>query len=379
MPKTIAFVVNIPSYFISHRLPIAIELIQQGFNVHLITSGPCPPELKELKLTYHNIEMSRKGKNPFTELAIVFSLYRLFKAIKPDLVHLVTIKPYLYGGIAARAAGVPCVVSAVAGLGTLFIERSSKYTLLRAILWPIYHFAFNHPNQILIFQNTDDQAQIIRWLNASKDKTILIRGSGVDLKKYTYHPEPNQETAIVALASRLLKDKGVVEYVNACKELQQRGVKADYWLVGTADEGNANTITKAQLDLWKTENVVKQLGHQKNIAKTFKQCHLVVLPSYREGLPKVLVEAAACGRAVVTTDVPGCRDAITPNVTGVLVPVRNSQALANAMQLLIEEPEKRKKMGAEGRRLAEKEFCIKNIVTQHLEIYQKLLKRHQHQ
>lgn len=369
MKKTFAFVVNNPAYFISHRLAIGLSLLEQGHQVHVMGPGKCPEGLQGYGFKFHSVEMSRKGKNPFAELNTIWQLYRLFKNIKPDVVHLVTIKPYLYGGVAARFARVPAVVSAVAGLGTLFIEKTLKYRLLRSLLYPLYKLAFGHSNQVLIFQNADDRLLLLDWLKINQSKTVLIRGSGVSLKDYPVLPEQTNSKPVVALASRLLKDKGILEYVEACEILEQRGVDARYWLIGSADLGNSNTVSQSQIDTWQSQGLIECLGYREDIAELFAQANIVVLPSYREGLPRVLVEAAACARAVVTTDVPGCRDAITANETGLLVPVRDSKSLADALQQLIEDADLRKQMGLAGRKLAEDAFAIEKIVEQHMEVY----------
>jgi len=371
--KNIIFVLNNPDYFVSHRMPIGLMLINQGYLVHVIAPGQCPMELTKAGFIYHSVEMSRKGKNPFYELKTVFALRFLFKKIKPDLVHLVTIKPYLYGGIAARLAGVPAVVSAVAGLGILFSSSSLKNRVLRSILYPLYLFSFGHKNQAVIFQNPNDRNLLVDWGVLDVNKARLIRGAGVDLSAYPYLPEP-EAVPIISFAARLLKDKGVVEFAEASRLLRERGIKARFWLIGEPDLGNSNTVTQTQLDEWQQAGLVEYLGYRSDIANLFSLSNIVTLPSYYgEGLPKVLIEAAACGRAVITTDHPGCRDAIEVGLSGVLVPVRNAEALADAIQDLIENPDKRKKMGKAGRELAEREFAIEKIVDAHLKIYNELL------
>lgn len=371
--NTIIFVVNNPAYFVSHRLPIGLALINKNYEVHLIAPGNCPVELVDKGFKYHSVEMSRKGMNPFAEVSTVFSLYRLFKQIQPDLVHLVTIKPYLYGGIAARLAGVPAVVSAVAGLGILFSGLGFKNKLLRSILYPLYWFAFGHKNQTAIFQNPNDRDLLVNWGVLDFEKARLIRGAGADLSLYPYLPEP-EGVPVISFASRLLKDKGVVEFVEASRILKSRNIEARFWLIGDPDPGNSNTVTQTQLDEWQQAGLVECLGYRTDIANLFSQSNIVTLPSYYgEGLPKVLIEAAACGRAVVTTDHPGCRDAIEPNLSGVLVFVRDAQALADAIQDLIENPETRKTMGQAGRELAEREFAIEKVVDTHLKIYDELM------
>ena len=373
--KKIVFVVNNPTYFVSHRMPIGLALIPLGYEVHVMAPGNCPVELSDAGFKYHSVEMSRKGMNPFAEISTILSLRRLFKQIQPGLVHLVTIKPYLYGGIAARLAGVPAVVSAVAGLGILFSGQSFKNKVLRSILYPLYRFAFGHKNQSAIFQNPNDRDLLVGWGVLDFDKARLIRGAGADLSVYPYSSEP-EGVPLISFAARLLKDKGVVEFVEASRILKSRNIEARFWLIGDPDPGNSNTVTQTQLNEWQQAGLVECLGYRTDIANLFSQSNIVTLPSYYgEGLPKVLIEAAACGRVVVTTDHPGCRDAIEPDVSGVLVPVRDAEALANAIQDLIENPEKRKTMGQAGRELAEREFAIEKVVDAHLKIYDELLSK----
>lgn len=371
--KKIIFVVNNPVFFVSHRLPIGLALLLEGVEVHVIAPGECPSVLSKAGFIYHSVNMSRKGMNPFAELSTILALRRLFIQIQPDLVHLVTIKPYLYGSIAARLSDVPSVVSAVAGLGILFSGQGVKNNILRSILFPLFQFAFEHKNQVAIFQNPNDRDLLVDWGVLKLEKARMIRGAGVDLSLYPCLLEP-EGVPVISFAARLLKDKGVIEFVEASRILKSRGIDARFLLVGDPDPGNNNTVTQAQLDEWQQAGLVECLGYRADIANLFSRSNIVSLPSYYgEGLPKVLIEAAACGRAVVTTDHPGCRDAIEVDLTGVLVPVRDAVALAHAMQELIEKPEKRKKMGKAGRELAVREFAIEKVVDAHLAIYDELL------
>ena len=375
--KKILFVVNSPSFFVSHRLSIAKHAKKAGYDVHVAAANGtvAVSEIEKAGLVFHEINFSRKGKNPFAEFDTITSIHRLFKAIKPDLVHLITIKPYLYGGIAARIAGVPCVVSAVAGLGILFSSNDFKYKLLRTFLYPLYRLAFGHKNQQVIFQNKDDRDALLSWNVIVKDKPVMVRGSGVDLGLYPYRSEP-VGIPVISFASRLLIDKGVEVFAEASRILKNRDVKARFWLIGMPDPGNANTVTDCQLKQWESEGLIELFGFRRDIPDLFSQSNIVTLPSfYGEGLPKVLVEAAACGRAVITTDHPGCRDAIEPDETGLLIPVKDSVALADAIEYLINNHDVRKSMGDTGRNLAESEYAIEKIVAAHMDIYQDLLNK----
>jgi len=367
------FVLNEPNWFVSHRFAIGLAAQKLGFDVHVAGPGEAPQEIVDAGMTFHSVQFCRKGMNPLAEMGAVVSLVRLFKAVRPDIAHLVTIKPYLYGGIAARLAGVPAVVSAVAGLGTVFIRHDVRALALRGLLYPMFRLAFGHGRQRVIFQNGDDRSLLEQWGVMAAEKAVLIRGSGADLKQYRVQPEA-PGAPIVAFAARLLRDKGIVEFVEAARILRDRGVEARFWVIGDTDSGNRATVNEQELDAWRDEGIVELLGYRTDIPDLFGQAHIVCLPSYREGLPKVLVEGAAAGRAVVTTDVPGCRDAIEPGQTGLLVPVRNAEKLADALQRLIENPDERRAMGRAGRELAEREFAIEKIVDTHMAIYDDLLR-----
>lgn len=363
------FVVNIPEFFLSHRLPLALAARAAGHEVGIATGlGAAAARIAELGFTHHSLPLNRSGMNPFAEIRILWSLYFLLRRERPSVVHLVTIKPVLYGGLMARLAGVPGILAAISGLGTVFIGQSRKAVLVRRVVEGLYRHALGQASTRVIFQNTDDRDIFVRLGIIAPEKTILIRGSGVDLADYPLVPEP-EGRPVITLAARLLKDKGVREFVDAIRLLRARGVDARFWLAGNTDLNNPSSLTDDEVDAWQREGLVEALGYRTDIAALFAQSNLVVLPSYREGLPKVLVEAAACGRAVVTTDVPGCRDAINPGHTGLLVPVCDAAALADAIQALLEDPERRRGMGEKARQFADENFRIEAVVEQHLAAY----------
>lgn len=372
MKKRLLFVVNDAAFFISHRLPIALSAQRNGYEVRIASMpGPAVAEINKHGFSHYELPLTRSGKNPISELWVMFSIYRLFRRWRPDLVHLVTIKPVIYGNIAARLAGVHGVVAAVSGLGFVFMAAGLKASLVRTGVKWLYRFAFGKKNLRVIFQNPDDRDVLLGMAALDPRKVEMIRGAGVDLTHYSALPEPAGRP-VVSLAARLLVDKGVGEFIEAARLLKQRGVDVRFCLIGDTDPGNPSSLTSNDLDALHEEGLVELLGFRKDVAQLFANSHIVVLPSYREGLPKALVEAAACGRAVVTTDVPGCRDAIEPDVTGLLVPVRDPSALADAIQRLIDDPKLRQQMGRAGRELAEREFAIEKVVRQHLDIYQEL-------
>ena len=368
----IIFVVNAPEFFLSHRLPLAIAALEAGFQVHVATPyGPQVRIIQSMGFTHHVVPFVRSGQDPLCELRALLGLVNLFRRVSPRLVHLVTIKPVLYGGIAARLLGIESVVSAVSGLGSVFLSESFGARLRRGLVILFYRAAFKQKRLAVIFQNPDDRKVLLDSKAFKDTQARMIRGSGVQLEEYPCLPQPTGKL-VVAMVARLLRDKGVLEFVEAAKLLQNRGIEVEMRLIGSLDPGNPTSVTEQELENWKNEGAVRLWGFRGDIAVQYAAANIACLPSYREGLPKSLVEAAACGRAVVTTDVPGCRDAIIPGVTGLLVPAKDPVALADAIQRLIEDPDLRHRMGKAGRELAEKEFAIEKIVNEHLEIYQEL-------
>lgn len=373
MKKKLMFVVNVDWFFMSHRLPIALEAMTQGYEVH-IASGLTDQKgaMEQLGLIVHPISIDRSSANVFEALNTFWQIFRVFVKVKPDLVHLVTIKPVLLGGIAARMAGIRGVIAAISGLGYVFLDRGWGSRMRRSIVAVLYRLALGHRNLKVIFQNPDDRDNLIRLTGLQASKVEMIRGSGVDLNTFHYTPLP-EGVPIVLLACRLLADKGVREFAGAARLIRERGNIVRCCIVGTPDPANPSSISEAELSLWAKDGIVERWGHRNDMASVLASAYIVVLPSYREGVPKVLLEAAAIGRPIVTTDVPGCRDAIEPQLTGILVPARNEQVLAAAIEKLLNNPRQCNEMGLAGRRLAEQEFDVRQVIAKHLQIYQRLL------
>jgi len=373
--KKLLILVNTLSFFISHRLPIVEAALAKGFDIvigygELGNTGSKLLEQQGLKVKH--IYIHRGGINPLKEIKTFFYIWKFFKKESPDIAHLITIRPYLYGGVISRLIGIKSLVSAVSGLGTLFISKDWKSRFLRLLVYPIYKLTFKHSNQKVIIQNKDDLKVLIKWGVLDPFKTKLIRGSGVRLENFKNLNEPD-EIPTVCFASRLLRDKGVYEFVSAARLLKKRGVQAKFCLAGDLDTNNPSSLNLDDLNKIKQEACVVVLGFHNDIPTLYANSHIICLPSYREGLPKSLIEAAAASRAVVTTDVPGCRDVIIPNRTGLLVPVKDFKKLADAIQWLIEHPKERIGMGKAGREFAEKEFSIEKVIQEHLDIYDDLL------
>jgi glycosyltransferase involved in cell wall biosynthesis len=375
MNHTLLFVVNVDWFFLSHRLPIALEAKRQGYEVHIATAiTDRLDELRQHGLVVHPLILARNG---FSVANIIYSMIELrsiFMEVRPDLVHLVTIKPILMGGLMARVCKVPSVVIAVSGLGFIFISRGIKSTVRRFLIGILYRSVLGHSNVKVIFQNMDDQETLTKLTQLPASKREIIRGSGVDLAKFISLPLP-YGVPVVVMAARLLVDKGVFEFVEAARLLKKSGCLARFVLVGVVDIANPASLTTTEYSSLMDGGIVECWGHRIDMQQVLSLAQVVVLPSYREGLPKILLEAAACGRAVLTTDVPGCRDAIIPGITGLLVPARDVGALADAMQILINNPVSCNKMGSAGRLLAEHSFDVKQVVAKHLCLYKEMILR----
>lgn len=364
------FVVNDIDFFLSHRLPLALGAMGEGFEVHLAAAdGPSAAEVQRHGLAFHGLPMTRSGMHPLDEVRTLAELVRLYRRVRPDLVHHVTPKPILYGSLVARLVGIRGIVNAPAGLGWVFNRRGLRADVLRLGFKQAYRFAFMTPRSRTVFQNPDDRAELVDGGYVDREHTVLIKGSGVDLERFAPEPEP-PAPVLVVLPARMLLHKGIAEFVAAAATL--RG-SARFALVGAPDTGNRTAVPPATLRGWQDAGTVEWWGHQSDMPRVYAQSHIVCLPSYREGLPKSLIEAAACARPIVATDVPGCREIVRHGHNGLLVPARESAELAAALGRLIADGAERRRLGANGRALAVAEFSVASVVADTLAIYRTLL------
>lgn len=369
-PK-LAIIVNDAAFFLSHRLPIAIGAQRAGFGVTIW----CPDDaacqtIRDAGFAHRNIRMRRGNAGPFAELGSFASLFAALAAARPDVVHLVTSKPVIYGGVSARLAKIPAV-AAISGLGHVFTDQS-KGSLLRALVISLYRFALAHRRSLIIFQNADDRRIFEKNRISAPEHSIMIKGSGTDLARFDPKPSRNERVQFI-LPARMLVEKGVCDFVAAARIVRAAGHDARFVLLGDPDPGNPTSVGRQQLEQWTQEGIVEWRAHTNNISAALTASDVVVLPSYREGLPKTLIDAAAAGRAVITSDVPGCRDAIVAGETGLLCRARDPADLAEKMVWMIDHPDRRMAMGKAGRRFAEQHFAIEAVVERHLEIYRRLL------
>lgn len=370
MSKSLLYFVSEDWYFCSHRLALAKAAQQQGFNVSVLTRVNHHGDIIR-KAGFNLIELNidRSGINPVKELATLYQIWQVYKKLKPDIVHHVALKPVLYGGLVSLLFPEIHTINLIAGLGAIFSSNSSKSRLLRPIVILLLRSLFRRANSHIIVQNREDYGLLLNRLHLNPKNISLIRGSGVNIERFFFTPEPSGRIRI-AMVSRLLWDKGVGEYVEAVKLLRQRGLDFTALLVGAPDEKNIASVSAEQLQAWQEEGAVECLGFVEDIASLWQGTHIAVLPSsYGEGLPKSLLEAAACGRAIVTTDTAGCNELVQNGVNGLLVPTRDARALANALEKLILDKPLRQAMGTAGRAMIEKELSDHHIITQTMRIY----------
>jgi len=376
MTHRILYNVNIPRFFVSHRLPLALAARDAGYDVHVTTSDADTENIQKIYdagLQFYPLPLAQHGTNPLSEINTLRAMIMLYRELKPDIIHHVSIKPVIYGGIAARLTGIPAVVGAMSGLGRVFSDNNTKAKILRQIVRPMFKIALSHRNTSMIFQNPDDQQTFINMGLIKENRTELIRGSGVDLDVFTPVPE-TEDKPIVLFAGRLMWKKGVAEFVEAAKEL---GEKARFVIVGYSEPTSPDAVPEEYLKQQAEAGIIEWWGKRDDMPDVFAQSHIVCLPSsYGEGVPRVLIEAAACERPIVATDTPGCREITIHNDNGLLFPVGNNPAMIAALEKLIESPELRHKMGKRGREIVHQGFSLQIVTSQTLALYEKLLSNH---
>lgn len=371
--KKLVFLVTELGYFCSHRLNLALAAKQAGFDVSVVTNCDQRPHLFRYEaqlqeFDIHHLAFHRSRLNPYSELKTVLQIWKIYRQIRPDVVHQVALKPVIYGTLCGLLIKIPRIVNALGGMGYLFTHRGLKSFFIRPLLVFSFWMLLNNPRCVLILQNPDDVELMTSFVDY--DKVHLIRGAGVDLE--LFHPtqeEPPSSPLKAVMVSRLLWSKGIGELVEAARVLKIQGVPLQIQVAGDIDPQNPASVPYAVLAGWKEEKVITWLGAIEDIPALYATSHIAILPSYREGLPKSLLEAAACGKPIVTTDVPGCREVVAQYENGFLVPAKNAAALAESLRVLVESPELRAKMGQSSRQKAEQEFDEKKIIAETLATY----------
>ncbi len=377
----ILYVVNHAAFFVSHRLPIALAARDQGFSIDLITGQAGSPsmevlataKLKEARLSHERVSFSSGGLNLITELIGLIQLIKKVNKMQPDIIHCISPKGIIYGGLAARFTKAKNLILAISGMGFAFTQGNylSKFrNLLSKIYNLIFSFILKHPNVRVIVQNNDDRRIVIKK-GLDSNKIVLIPGSGVELEKFV-NSEIEAKAPIILFPARMLWDKGVEEFIEAAKQLKSLMPKWRFIMAGAADYQNPTSVPISLLEELNIKKIVEWVGHVDDMTPYFSEASIVCLPSYREGMPKCLMEAAAAGCAVVTTDTVGCREAVLPDISGFLVPVRDSEALKNMLYLLMNNRNLREGFGRSGRELAIDRFGLDAVIKSTLSIYRNL-------
>ncbi len=372
--KKILYFVTEDWYFCSHRLPLALAAKNAGYEVVVVTRvREHGNVIRSAGLKLVSLELDRTARGLLSQFKTVRNLISIYKKEKPDIVHHVAMMPVIYGSLVAKLTRVPAVVNALAGLGYIFTSSHLKARVIKTMISIAFRCLLRGYNYRTIFQNPDDRELLCQAGLLEEKGTVLIRGSGVDIDKFSPANTVDNQVPVVMLASRMLWDKGVGTFVEAARNLQLEGINAQFWLVGEGDSGNRNAVPIDQLKKWHDDKVIKWLGRCEDMVAVFSQIDIVCLPSsYGEGVPLVLIEAAACGKPIVTTDAPGCREIVRHNENGILIPQKNVEALIFALRDLIVDKSLRIKMGKKGREIACNEFSVEHVVGATLDVYKVL-------
>jgi glycosyltransferase involved in cell wall biosynthesis len=372
-PPILVYLVTEDWYFMSHRLPMAREAQRAGYDVHVVTQVTVDgAAIEALGFHLHPIIWRRGSISPFAFVTNLKAVRQFYRDIMPDLVHHVGVQPSIVGSLAA--SGLECPrLNALAGLGFTFTSATLKAQAIRPIFRALLRHVLRHPLAAVLVQNPDDRAAVGK-LGVAAEKIFMIGGSGVETNQLTPLPEP-AGPLVAAFVGRLLDDKGVRTLVRAHKILSKRGAGVRLLIAGEPDPANPVSIPPDEIAQWARIPGIELLGHVADIREVWKAAHIAVLPSRREGLPKSLLEAAACGRPIVATDVPGCREIARQDVNALLVPADDAAALANAIGRLAGDAEMRQRFGQAGRRIVETEFSATHVGQQTVALYDLLTGR----
>lgn len=374
MPRLL-FVIDDDSYFCWHRMDLGRAARDAGFEVAVATrvqNHAKPIEDEGFNLL--PIRLRRGIQSPPDEWAAFIELIRLYRREQPDIIHHFALKQVLFGAVAARITGVPAVVNTITGLGYMFQGGGGRRRLIRSVITPALRWALAHPQSSVIFENGDDCQDFLNERLVKHSQAVVIRGAGVNVSQFSPAPEPSG-VPVVLLVARMVWDKGVGEFVQAARLLKAKGIHARFVLVGSVDPDNPTSISEADLMGWEKDGIVEWWGHRENMPEAYASSHVVVLPSYGEGLPKTLLEAAACARPLVATDVRGCREIARNGDNGFLVPLKEAEPLAHAIATLLDDRTLRAKMGTRSREIVEKEFRAELIANATITLYRRLLER----
>lgn len=369
MPRRILYVVNDDSFFLSHRLPLAQHAIKLGYEVYLLSSDNGHREMLEYYgIKCVTIPFENSGTNPIHEINCIIRLVKWYRRLRPDIIHQITLKATFLGSIAAKIARCRNVVNAISGFGFVFTDgRQGIVTRILKLLLPL---SFKNRSASFILQNPDDYEFIINKNWVPNSNVFLIKGSGVDLDKFKYAPPSSESKLVVLFPARVLRDKGIIEFIEAARQLKEEYFdKLHFIIAGDCNCANPTSLSSEELQPYLIPDYLDWIGYQQDMISVFRSSHIVVLPSYREGLPKSLIEACAIGRPIITTDAIGCRECVIHGYNGLLVPLKSSMAIAESIKLLLSNNEHRIQMGVNSRSFAEREFSIDSVVDNTFSIY----------
>ena len=376
VPRRVALVANTSWYLYNFRLPLIRDLSSDGYEVHLVAPEDSYSErLRQEGFHHHPWLIKRQSINPLLELQALLDLVNIYSQICPELVHHFTLKACLYGTLAAKGAHVPHVINAVTGLGHFFLAERKRSRVLRKFAKIPYKAVFSARRSTVVFQNAADQELLVQMGLVRSSQSSVIRGSGVDLTRFQPKADPGHFHQIPRLLfpSRLIREKGVIQLLSAVERLHHKGFEFALWIAGDLDEGNRSALANSEHRRLTEHPYVRSLGHVTDMVTLYDEIDIVVLPSYREGLSKALIEAAAMQKPIITSDVPGCRDVVDHGITGLLVPPRDSRALALAIELLLRQPELARQFGIAARKKVSREFAVELVNQRTLATYEQLL------
>jgi len=369
-------VLNDLDWFWSHRLPLAKAIQAQDWDLHVATAGAADDDgLTEMAVAGWDLPRHGKGSDIVGQLRLMWQLHKVIKDSQPDIIHAITIRYAFYTGLVTRLTGYHPVVFTVAGLGSLYTAPGLKAKILRAVIMPLLRFAFGGKDKFIIFQNPDDRQKMLVTKIIQKENSTVIRGSGVDIQKFLYTPyQEISAPPIILFPSRLVKEKGIEDFIAAAKILKGRGVAARFQVAGKTYPDNSRSLTEEEMQAAHDAGTIEWLGQVSDMPGLLRRAMMVVLPSYYgEGVPKVLLEAAATGRPIITCDAPGCREAVAHDGNGLLVPPQSPEALADVIESLITDVDKRAAFGQAGRKRMEEDFNTDKVVSETLGVYQKVI------
>ncbi|OJF76617.1 MAG: hypothetical protein BKP49_06475 [Treponema sp. CETP13] len=369
--KKLILVITLDKAFLSHRKEIAIEAQKQGWDVTVVVHYTGNQnKIQELGLKTIDMPLNRAGKNPFEEMQTYKFLKKLYKKEKPDVVHHVGVKLMLWGSLAAKRTNVPCIVNAIAGCGAMFTPDRLNSTVTKLIILGLHKARSNHSTYIV--QNNDDKKLFIDKGIMNDNQTVLIKGSGVDTKRFAYREESEIASKKIrfAYSGRMLEEKGVMVVIQAAEQLKAKYADKIQFIFCGWIEDNPSALTEDQINAHMDGDYMTWLGFCPHVENELRTCHALVYPSfYMEGLPKAVLDAESCGLPVITTDWVGCRDAVKDGYNGFIVPPHDVQAVVEKIEFFINNPQKRQEMSKNSRELVEKNFDVKLVVKQHLQIY----------